>query len=303
MYIVTGNLGFIGRHLTSRLDALGEKWVGADIVADSDVAIAHNRSRLVPLDYQGAEGFHTWIHLAAESDIRGFGAETRELQLHNTLYSVNEAIESIRALNEAGGSINKIVFTSSQAVYGDGTAPMSFYGACKLGAEGILNSWYHQDTKSRQVSILRLGNVVGPGCRGLLPETIAKLRDNPDVLNVLGDGNAEKPFVHVVDVVDCIINSVHGVWDVRSLDSMSVRDTAQLIARRMGLNPQTHYVYDSRNTFAGGWLGDQTKPKSSGIELHPGLALTRSADAVDRALSELLSETATKVGVVCGPRE
>lgn len=88
----------------------------------------------------------TIYHLAANSDIKK-SSKNPEMEIINTFSTTYAVLECMRKYK-----VSKLFFASSSAVYGDkkdillkedtpNLSPISYYGACKLGAEAIINSY------------------------------------------------------------------------------------------------------------------------------------------------------------------
>ena len=82
--------------------------------------------------------------------------------------------------------------------------PVSYYGAAKLASEALISAYSHMNTM--QNVLFRFPNVIGPRLtHGVVFDFIKKLRADPTVLEILGDGTQEKPYMHVSDLVEGIL--------------------------------------------------------------------------------------------------
>lgn len=114
-------------------------------------------------------------------------------------------------------SIKRFVFASSAAVYGHvkilpiaenvRLKPISPCGASKVAAEEIINAYADLSLFERIIT-LRLFNVFSPGKSDESAGVISKfkeriLKDLPPV--IFGDGNQQRDFISVDDVVDAIV--------------------------------------------------------------------------------------------------
>jgi nucleoside-diphosphate-sugar epimerase len=126
-----------------------------------------------------------------------------------------------------GGTLNvlkafepaRMVFASSSAVYGtvrdrrvrpvEGEAAATgAYGISKLMGEAVCSQW--ADERGTGVVALRLGNVVGPRCRGLIPYLVAHAIRHPDgsvAARMRGAGRIVRDYVTVDCVVDALLKS------------------------------------------------------------------------------------------------
>ena len=111
-------------------------------------------------------------------------------------------------------NLRKLAFASSSAIYGDhaetlledtGPAfPISNYGAMKLASEAMISSAV--ESFLQQAWIYRFPNVIGPrSTHGVIFDLVHKLRENPEELEVLGDGSQQKPYLHVSELIDAIL--------------------------------------------------------------------------------------------------
>ncbi len=167
------------------------------------------------------------FHLAAQISV---SLSTREPQIDaevNIGGSLN-LFEGIRALD--GSSVKVVYVTSGGTAYGDADVipagentpvrPLSPYGASKLAVETYLP--IYERLCDLSYSIIRLANVYGPrqdphGEAGVVAIFArAMLAGKP--LTVFGDGNDERDYVFVSDVVDAIVrageNSLPGPFNV-----------------------------------------------------------------------------------------
>lgn len=113
--------------------------------------------------------------------------------------------------------VTMVVFASTSAVYGDAKTiptpencsplePISIYGASEVASEALIASYCH--TYKKKAVILRLANVVGPRSRrGVLNDFTKRLRKNPKQLQMLGDGDQAKSFLHIHDCANAILKA------------------------------------------------------------------------------------------------
>lgn len=267
--LVIGGAGFIGSHLCGAL-------------RDATCIDKANDDDLDELTWQldVKDGLDVVYHLAAEGRIQ---PEFQQNHIDDTFLST---VQALKLADDSGA--DHFIFTSSGAVYGDGELPISVYGACKLGAEGLVRAWGERTGK--RISILRLGNVVGPRCRGVIPDILGKLKADPSRLEVCGDGTARKPFVHVDDVVKVLLDPPTGknnIWDIRPIDSTTVYDTVMACIDVAGLNC-AHVPFPAINwgSKPEGWVGDIPTPMSISQRTMYGASMS-SYDAMRKAVQEV----------------
>ncbi len=144
-------------------------------------------------------GFDVVFHLAANSDIRK-SSENPDVELNDTLLTTLNLIRSAESLDI---KFKTLVFASTSAIYGEVSEPISektkpqptsAYGWMKLASESALKS--ARNTIAHRLAIYRFPNVVGKfATHGVVFDLANQLRDQPEALNVLGDGAQNKPFM------------------------------------------------------------------------------------------------------------
>ncbi len=274
--LVTGAAGFIGSHLCDALLDDGHVVVGVDDLSlGTTENIQHlrgeSRFEFVELDILAPAfrdlvvggAFDCVFHLAANSDIARSHA-TPAVDLDRTLMTTVRVLDAMRA-----AGIGKIVFSSTSAIYGqiEGSvgesagplAPISHYGAAKLASEAFISSY--AENYGMQAWITRFPNVVGPrATHGAIYDFITRLRQDPSVLRVLGDGTQQKPYLYVGDLVDAILyvwknsSDRFNIYNVGVDSTTTVADIARIVLEEGGL--------DSAVAFSGGdrgWVGDVPK--------------------------------------------
>ena len=273
--LVTGGAGFIGSHLIDRLGARGDDVVVIDNLSSGDVGfiqphLDNGRVRLVegdicnPADVGRAMAMEIdcVFHLAANPDIR-LGTRITDTDLQQGTVATYNILEAMR-LNDVG----RIVFASSSVVYGEDAPlptpedhgpcmPISLYGASKQAGEGLISSWV--GTFGLQAWIFRFANIIGArGTHGVIFDFIHKLKNDPNRLEVLGNGLQEKSYMEVGDCVDAMLHvmaNAHqplNLFNLGSHDTASVRRIAEIVVEVTG-------CADARIEYTGGdrgWAGD-----------------------------------------------
>jgi len=273
-YFVTGGAGFIGSHLVDRLIADGnEVTVYDNLISGRKELIAphlgNENCRFVEADLldsdtlkQAMKGHEVIWHLGANTDIPT-GNRVTDLDLKNCTAATRNVLEAMRE-----NSIIKLLFASSACVYGDAPPvalsesfgpllPINLYGAGKLACEGLISSYCH--LFGIRAWVFRFANVVGARMgHGVIYDFIQKLKENPEELEILGDGNQEKPFFLVEDCIEgmlCAFLNANNPCDVYNLgvDSYTrVSRIAEIVTEEMGLH-NVRFKYTGGNR---GWPGD-----------------------------------------------
>ncbi len=162
--------------------------------------------------------------------------------------------------------VNKIVFSSSAAVYGMGNGvidencslnPINFYGYTKQSMEEII-SWYSKIHGINYIA-LRYFNVAGdvlgyidPDAQNIFPIIAEVINGKRDVLKIFGndyetpDGTCIRDYVDVNDLVDAHIlalkSSYNGVLNLGTGNGCSVKELIDAFSEVLGQNIKFEYV-------------------------------------------------------------
>ena len=299
--VVTGAAGLVGSHLAA---ALAE---------DNDVLAVDNLSKgsreAVPDGVEFAER-----DVRDEDDVADVVTEDVDVVFHFAAYTDTNYGEPRRLFEENGEmthnvlermrevGVDKLAFTSSSTVYGEAPMPtpedyaplepISVYGASKLADEGLVSTYAH--SHGIQSWVYRFANIAGPRQRGtVVPDFIEKLLDDPETLEILGNGRQEKSYLHVEECVDAMVHVVEhadddlNVYNLGTRTTTSVNAVADVVADELGVDPDYEYTGGER-----GWTGDVPRmrlsvEKLSALGWEPSLS---SDESVRRAAHELAAE-------------
>ncbi len=306
---ITGGAGFIGSHMVDALIGQGPLTVFDNLSSGSlDFLKDHLehpnfnfvQGELGELEQvtQAMAGHQRVIHYASNPDIARGMYET-DLDLKEGTILTYNVLEAMR-INQA----QEILYTSGSGIYGDvGTLPtaedfgplmpISFYGASKLACEGLISAFCHQ--YGMRAYILRMGNVVGPRqTHGVGYDFIRKLKENPNTLEILGDGTQAKSYVHVSDVIGAMLfimdktNGTVNVFNVATDDVLDVTSIAQIVIEQMGLSG-VEFCYTGGDR---GWKGDVPQVRLVLDKIHAlgWHAKMNSAQAVTASIQAMLQE-------------
>ena len=272
--LVTGGAGFIGSHLDDALITRGHQLTIVDNLVlgrkeNIEHLIGNPNFRFIEVDLLDmpkmreifTEGkFDMVYHLAANSDIQKGGKDPMvDYNLtFNTTFNVLQLLKEFE--------IKKFFFASTSAIYGETydvlnedygpLKPVSNYGAGKLASEAFISAF--SSTYGIQTWITRFPNVVGERfTHGVIYDFIKKLRNNPEELEVLGNGEQCKPYVYVKDLVEAILYVIdnasekYNVYMIGSDSRTKVKEIAAMVIEEMGLNAKIRYTGGDR-----GWVGD-----------------------------------------------
>jgi UDP-glucose 4-epimerase len=271
---VTGGAGFIGSHLCERLLKEGNRVTAFDnLVSGSKENIKHligqksfqfieNDMLNVTALNESMKGHDIVWHLGANTDIPS-GNKITCLDMKNCTIATHNVLEAMRA-----NRINKVLFSSSACVYGDGGSealsesfgpllPINLYGAAKLACEGLMSAYSH--LFGFKVWMFRFGNVVGGKMsHGVTSDFIGKLKKNPTELEILGDGKQEKPYFLVEDCIEGMMCAFHNskeqcdVFNLGTETFSTVTGIARIVCEEMGLK-EVEFKYTGGKR---GWPGD-----------------------------------------------
>lgn len=308
-FVVTGGAGCIGSHLVARLVERGHVVVYDNLHLGQrrfvEPFVSDGRATFVQADVldgdtlvRHLEGATAVFHMAANSDISQGRRET-DLDLRLGTLTTYRVLDAMR---RAG--VRDLVFASTSAVYGDDPRmptpedygplfPISLYGASKLAAEGLVSAFVHNyDLRGW---IYRFGNITGPHpTHGVVLDFVRKLRANPAELEILGDGNQAKPYLHVEECVDGMLFGWErapgplSCFNLACEGATSVRRIADETVRAMGLR-------DVAFRFTGGargWKGDvpQVRLDPSRLAALGWRARRTSDEAVHDAVVAIVAE-------------
>ncbi|BEP18349.1 NAD-dependent epimerase/dehydratase family protein [Pyrofollis japonicus] len=277
--IVTGAAGFIGSHLVDRLLEEGYTVIGIDNLSagrleNLDNAIGSPSFRFIRGDLlrpdEWLEAFRDVdivFHLAANPEVRHSVREPLD-HYHQNVTVTMHVLEAARQNN-----VKLVVFASSSTVYGDPEKiptpethplrPISIYGATKAAAETMCLTYAR--LYGMKCLVLRYANIVGPRLRhGVIYDFIMKLKENPMMLEILGDGSQRKSYLYVDDAVEATLRAVEHVleagkreevYNVGNTDWVTVREIADIVVETMGLRC-VEYVYKPATPDGRGWPGD-----------------------------------------------
>ena len=297
--LVTGGAGFIGFHLCKKLSEFTSNITIYDNLSSGKM---ENVKQLPKAQFMKADILNTKklsskekadliYHLAAQVVVP---------------YSMENPVEDFET--NARGTLNilekarqddaKLIFASSAAVYGNTTKlptpeeygfnPASCYGLSKVVGEQYCNMYSKQ--YGLDITILRLANIYGPRCHGVIPDFLDKISRTPEKLEIIGTGLQSRDFVHVADVVEAFIIAatsevaVGETFNIGFGKTTKIIDLAKMILKILGLSDKT--VITTTNV---PWQGDintiwfDISKVKKDLKWHPKISLEDN-------LKELISE-------------
>ena len=271
--LVTGGLGFIGSHLVDRLLDSGWKVGVLDNLSTGHRAnLAHRADnpnlRITEGDICNVRnvsavtvGCDAVFHFAAHAMMR-VSPSDHKTDLDNNLLGTLNVIESMIT-----HEVPHLIFASTSALYGEAEVvptpenylgtQTSLYGAAKLAAEAYACAY--TQFSPLQLWSFRFGTVIGEGCRrGAVWDFTHKLLQTPAVLEILGNGQQKKDYLHVEDCVDGIMTGYDkasdrvNIFNLGLEEQTSVDELADIVIAEMGFT-------DVKRGYTGGehgWVGD-----------------------------------------------
>jgi dTDP-L-rhamnose 4-epimerase len=265
--LVTGNLGFIGRHVVARLLDEGHSLVGVDSLEPR----VHQSKPMVPpgveqyyghigeCRYAGYGDVEVVVHLAAQVGVGDSSKDPLRYVVENTL----ETVEFLRAL-EHYPNLKRIVVASSMSVYGEGgirvredapCVPQSVYGQTKYDQERLVRIWGQQH--GVEAIALRFFNVYGPGQQLKNPYTgvlanFANWLLNDQAPVIYGDGSQMRDWVYVDDVAECVCRAAtwegaaSGTYNVCTGANTTLLDATRILMQALGKTIQPNITHQER---------------------------------------------------------
>ena len=223
--LVTGGAGFIGSHVVDRLISDGFRVLVADNLATGRRENLHAGAAFFEIDVRSPrladlfkrERPEVVFHLAAAASVSGSVRDPAKDARTNVMGSIN-VLQLSRRLG-----IERFVFSSTGgALYGEPAylpcdeahpvRPLSPYGAAKSAVEGYVHTI--AALGGFEATVLRYANVYGPrqdphGEAGVVAIFARRMLDGRDVV-IYGDGEQERDFVYVSDVVEANVKALAG---------------------------------------------------------------------------------------------
>jgi len=280
--LLTGGAGFIGSHVLDLLAPTGVHFTVYDNLTSGRLEyISGHLSRpnvtLIEADIVDRErlvaatrGHDLVWHLAANTDIIN-SHDRPDRDLNDSAVGTFNVLEAMRRTG-----VRDIVFASSGAVYGNicfddsvteeagPLLPVSTYGAGKIASEAFISSFCH--VYGLRGWMYRFGNVIGARMtHGVIYDFLGRLKQDPSMLLVRGDGRQEKNYFLVEE---CINGMIYGFANLALDDEnpcavlnlgtptvTKVIDIARMAVDEMGLSDARIEIEGVRKA----WPGDQPR--------------------------------------------
>ncbi len=247
---ITGGAGFVGSHLINYLSKQVHKLTSFDDFSNSsnnnlenyDVKIIRGDILNYSLLSKSLKNMDIVIHLAAQISITDSIKDpenTIKINVDGTKNILNACLEN---------NIKNFIGISTAAVFGNQDEilsensiclPISPYGESKLMMEEFIINFSKKHNFNSV--ILRFFNLYGPGqspqYAGVITKFLKNLQENKP-LEIFGDGNQSRDFIHIDDAVRCInstIKNLEGksgrVYNIGSGTSTSILQLANLLLK------------------------------------------------------------------------
>lgn len=274
--LVTGGAGFIGSHLTERLLARGQRVIVVDDLSTGAAANLHAVRAHPGLEYiegsvddaalvaEQVERADVVYHLAAAVGVALIAKQPIQT-IERNIFPTKMILEQLGRRAAAGQPVPCFIASTSEVygknpkatwcedddlVFGATTKPRWSYGVSKAIDEFLALAFHHQ--LGVPVVIGRFFNVVGPrqsGAYGMvLPRLVQAALDGRPLV-VHDDGQQQRCFAHVADVVDAVIRLVDTpaaaghVYNIGSDQPVSILELAQRVIARV--NPSADIQFQS----------------------------------------------------------
>ena len=247
--LIPGGAGYIGSHTVKNalkkgydvtiLDnfSTGHRWATQDCeILEVDLLDKEKLSKLLK-----GRKFDAVIHFAAKSLVAESFKSPEKYYKNNILGTINLVEQILK------NDINKLVFSSSAAIYGNPSSekisevhpkkPINPYGRSKLYTENILEDF----TKSNELKVicLRYFNAAGADPSGdigedhdpethLIPNILNSVIHNKIVLEVFGDdyptydGTCIRDYIHVNDLAEAHILGIEKIDKLKDFSALNL---------------------------------------------------------------------------------
>lgn len=265
--LVTGAAGFIGFHLSQRLNQEKFKIVGLDNL-NTYYDVQLKKDRLAELenahihflkqdivDQKGLltlferESFSHVIHLAAQAGVR-YSIDNPQAYMDSNIMGFFNILEACRHY-----PVKHLIYASSSSVYGGNEKlpfsvedpvdhPLSLYAATKKSNELMAHAYAH--LYQTPMTGLRFFTVYGPWGRpdmALFKFTKAIIEGKP--IQLYNDGQHYRDFTYVDDIVESIVrlldcspqSNKQAPWTIYNIgrgDTVGLRDFIKIIEKYVG---------------------------------------------------------------------
>lgn len=203
--LVTGGAGFIGTNLCQYLHDNGHHVISMDRVESTGTPWQEIQED-IRNDFE-IEGIEVIVHLAAQISVPQsiiYPDETLSINVEGTKNLIRIAEDS---------DVEKIIFASSAAVYGDSEMipikedcslmPQSPYAVSKIIGEELMRRSNLKSCSMRFFNVYGGGQSADGGYAAVIPAFKKAIKNNNHI-TIFGDGTQIRDFIHVSDLVKLI---------------------------------------------------------------------------------------------------
>jgi UDP-glucose 4-epimerase len=260
--LITGGAGFIGSHLSEALLEAGhEVFVLDDLSTGSIDNIAHLKSRRGfhytidsvfndPLVAEMVDRADVIFHLAAAVGVKLIverPVHTIETNVHGTEVILRHASKKkklvfVASTSEVYGKSVRVPFREDADLVMGATTRHRWAYACSKALDEFLALAYWKESR-QPVIIMRFFNTVGPrqtGQYGMVVPTFVRQALAGEPITVFGDGEQQRSFTYVGDVVGALIklmdmpSAIGQVYNVGNVEEVTIRQLAERIKAATG---------------------------------------------------------------------
>jgi UDP-glucose 4-epimerase len=261
-YLITGGAGFIGSHLADELLSRGHQVHVLDDLSTGGIANIRHLKGEPGFDYtlDSCHLHHTVAelvddvdivyHLAAAVGVRlvvESPVRALETNLHCTEVVLAHASKKrkpvfVASTSEVYGKSPAIPFRESGDMVLGGTGVGRWSYACSKAIDEFLAIAYYRERRLPTV-VGRLFNTVGPrqtGRYGMVVPTFVRQALANQPITVFGDGNQQRCFCHVKDVVSGLADLMNSeahygeVFNIGSTEEVTIRQLAHRVRDKCG---------------------------------------------------------------------
>jgi GDP-D-mannose 3',5'-epimerase len=269
-YSITGASGFIGANMVARLKGEGH-WVRAvdiketpereHLYGQADEVWTASDLRDNERAREATDGVDIVIHLAADHGGAGYFYSDADFKAANN----NLRIDSNVLQTAIAQGVKQLFFASSACTYpvdiqGKGAAPLTedllgqgegeqLYGMAKRMSTLLMEGSREHGFDARSGVF---HTIYGPTQdteepRAKFPTAICrKLIENPERVEIWGDGTQVRTFLYIEDALDKILTVLdkpyHGPVNIGSAEEVTVQQCADWVAEAAGVDPEWIYT-------------------------------------------------------------
>jgi len=226
-YLVTGNAGFIGSAICSKLLYDDHMVYGIDNLRTGYLNNVSKGMTFIQADFSKDKTIEKLNNTKFDAIIHIGGQSSGEISFENPEYDLNtNTLSTLKLLQYAVKTgCKKFIYASTMSVYGekngqeqfcedDETNPKSFYAIGKLASEKYMQIF--QDEFGIDYTALRYFNVYGPGQnlnnmkQGMVSIYLKQFLDSSyENVEIKGDLNRFRDLIYIDDVVDITIDAIN----------------------------------------------------------------------------------------------